>query len=489
MLQSSVGIRGSYYIVSVAGSTTLDGVSSWEVGDWAIFDGSTWQRLNTADSERVKIEAIEALFVDEKEPTGHVDSTQSAISFNSSTRTFSISPVGSHFDIYIQGVKQSISSTLSVTIPNTTGSYFIFINNLGQLNYQATFTPSLLNSVAYTAYIYWNAAINQLVTFGEERHGITMDSATHGYLHTSRGTQLISGAAIGYTTNGSGASNADAQVSISDAQVRDEDILANIRHSSSPSANFEQVLSPVAKIPVYYRSGSAWVRDTATDYPLKQGSVRAQYNLNTNGSWSLVDASANGKFLVSYVFVSTDVNYPVFAILGQDQYASLSDAQARASWSNVSFGDLPAQELKLCHIVIYETSSAFSNAPKAAIRYVSDVRFGVDREVSAVSLNTAHSNLSGLANDDHPQYLLRSDWKIKQGIVSGVSFSGTPKKVSVAFSIAYPNSSYGITITGEDSRAWTIESKTVNGFTINSNANQTITGNVYWLAAPSGETV
>ena len=44
-LTSSVGVAGYYYIVSVAGSTTLNGISSWAVGDWVAFNGSVWQKI------------------------------------------------------------------------------------------------------------------------------------------------------------------------------------------------------------------------------------------------------------------------------------------------------------------------------------------------------------------------------------------------------------------------------------------------------------
>jgi hypothetical protein len=43
-LASGVGTEGHYYIVSVAGLTTLDGWTDWEVGDWVIFNGTTWQK-------------------------------------------------------------------------------------------------------------------------------------------------------------------------------------------------------------------------------------------------------------------------------------------------------------------------------------------------------------------------------------------------------------------------------------------------------------
>jgi hypothetical protein len=44
-LVSGVGTQGFYYRVSTAGATTIDGNSVWEVGDWIIFNGTTWDRL------------------------------------------------------------------------------------------------------------------------------------------------------------------------------------------------------------------------------------------------------------------------------------------------------------------------------------------------------------------------------------------------------------------------------------------------------------
>ncbi len=44
-LASGVGTKGDYYVVSVAGTTNLDGTDFWGVGDWAVFNGSIWQRV------------------------------------------------------------------------------------------------------------------------------------------------------------------------------------------------------------------------------------------------------------------------------------------------------------------------------------------------------------------------------------------------------------------------------------------------------------
>jgi len=44
-LTSSVGAKGDYYVVSVAGSTNLNGISNWGIGDLATFNGAVWQRV------------------------------------------------------------------------------------------------------------------------------------------------------------------------------------------------------------------------------------------------------------------------------------------------------------------------------------------------------------------------------------------------------------------------------------------------------------
>jgi hypothetical protein len=44
-LASSVGTDGYFYVVSVAGTTTLDGLNNWAVGDWVVFNGTAWNKV------------------------------------------------------------------------------------------------------------------------------------------------------------------------------------------------------------------------------------------------------------------------------------------------------------------------------------------------------------------------------------------------------------------------------------------------------------
>jgi hypothetical protein len=49
-LASSTGTNGYYYIVATAGSTNLNGVTDWGVGDWAIYNGTAWQKIDQSET-------------------------------------------------------------------------------------------------------------------------------------------------------------------------------------------------------------------------------------------------------------------------------------------------------------------------------------------------------------------------------------------------------------------------------------------------------
>lgn len=49
-LTSSVGTKGYYYVVNVAGTTNLNGITDWQVGDWAVYNGSAWQKIDNTDA-------------------------------------------------------------------------------------------------------------------------------------------------------------------------------------------------------------------------------------------------------------------------------------------------------------------------------------------------------------------------------------------------------------------------------------------------------
>lgn len=48
-LASGTGTHGHYYLVDTAGTTTLDGISDWKVGDWVVFVDEAWVKIDNTD--------------------------------------------------------------------------------------------------------------------------------------------------------------------------------------------------------------------------------------------------------------------------------------------------------------------------------------------------------------------------------------------------------------------------------------------------------
>ena len=82
-LQSSVGVKGEYYVVNVPGNTNLNGITSWNLGDWAIFDGAEWSKVDNTDAV-VSVNGY----------TGAVVLTYSDVGAPPDTRTLTINGTG-----------------------------------------------------------------------------------------------------------------------------------------------------------------------------------------------------------------------------------------------------------------------------------------------------------------------------------------------------------------------------------------------------------
>lgn len=350
------------------------------------YDGSNW--INTT--------------LPSNEPTGFEDRSESTISL--SGRIFSIAPTGTNFEVWCSGKRYVKTSSESVTIPDSSGLHYIYYNSSGTLASKTTFFD--LENDAPVAYIYWNQGNNTHHFFADERHGITMDWATHEYLHRTRGAAIASG--FGITTNltKDGTANICAQVSIANGVFFDEDLEISITHSANPTANtWEQKIQSPGYFPVFYRSGSAWVKDVATQYPMKYTSTqRTQYNLNTSGTWSTTQIS-NNRWGVTWIVATNNLNEPIIAILGQTEYNSTNTAET-ATWEDLDLTGFPIYEFRPLHKLIYYTSNTYSNAPKTVIESVWDYR-SISSTAGAVPSTPVsdHGSMIGLGDDDHTQYL------------------------------------------------------------------------------------
>ena len=336
------------------------------------------------------------------EPMGFVARTDSTISFNNSTRTFTLAPVSTPFEVWTKGVKRTIATSTSVTIPNTTGLYYICYQPDGTLIQQTSFFD--LQNQTPVAYIYWNANTSSAPFVADERHGVVLDWQTHEYLHRTRGAVIASGfAASNYVVGGNGSLDSHLQLDLDGGTFYDEDLKVQIVHSNTPTNIWEQDLQGPAKIPMFYLNGSgAWTIDAPTDFPVKQGVDRPQYNLNTAGTWTTEDVGEN-KYGVTFILATNNIQYPIIGIIGQNAKDTLGDAEA-LSFADLVLTGFPVVEFRPLYKLVYKCSTAISNTPSATLSSIWDLR-----SISSVSttayIASDHGALSGLSDDDHTQYV------------------------------------------------------------------------------------
>jgi hypothetical protein len=131
-LASSVGTNGEFYIVSVAGGTNLNGITNWGIGDWAIFNGTAWQRVEGgADGNFNDVTVAGTLGV-----TGEITANGGIALGDSDKATFGASDDlqiyhdGANSFIYEGGTGSLKIQAVNLNLQSTTGeSYIDAVNN------------------------------------------------------------------------------------------------------------------------------------------------------------------------------------------------------------------------------------------------------------------------------------------------------------------------------------------------------------------------
>lgn len=362
------------------------------------------------------LEYVSSVFTDTQEPSGFVNRTDSAISFDDGTMTLTIS--GSSFRYYILGEQFDKTGAESVEITDVEGMHYVYYDG-ATLTHTTTFSYDLLYNKAYVAAIYWDAANNTAIYIGDERHGITMDGQTHAYLHAAFGTQFIDG--LGLTdvvADGDGTSNAHAQVGVATGHIRDEDLLFTLAAATAP-----------ASIPVFYKEGAGgvWRMSTATAYPAKSfvgGSSLLAWNEWTGSTWQQNEV-ADGGFVLSHIFATNDADSPFIVVQGQAEYGSVTTAREGANneINALVLAGLPFAEFVPIGTLIYEVDSTYTNALLARVRTSDAGETYVDWRYSGYSPNPQsvadHANLTGRDTvNAHPAAAISVDYTTFSGILS-----------------------------------------------------------------------
>lgn len=353
---------------------------TYEKGLYAYYD-SEWVRYGNIDTDLAGRSPLH----------GTEDITQSTLSYNEITRTVTITPTGTSFNIWSRGVKYEISTTIEWQHSDVTGEYFFYFNASGQ--------PVISQSVwnLYTdipiCFVYYNATISKGVAL-EERHSAWRDPAIHERMHIIDGTQASpSGFAIADYLLNNNTNNSSINFSISSGDIYDEDL----KSASSQ-------LNAGGPYQYLYRSGSAgnWVWTTGNSTPFISGATYVQKNDIIATNWTLTEI-LNNSFMNFYVMVIPTINYSkIFIVPGQYSYTSQSGAEAE-SVTSLSWGTMPFAEIApLYKITVGVKSSYAGTTGNCRILGIERLK-GSRSSLLLAQASATHNSLSGRSSvDSHP---------------------------------------------------------------------------------------
>lgn len=345
---------------------------------------------NDYDSEEVQAGLEEIDFRRETlEAIGFNNLADSVITFDEVTREAKIEPTNNLYDYFIFGKRFRKTSADTVIIPDTHGVHILYLDNIGTGQFvsytgpgadkeynQGEATEGSANGLheIKVCVIYWDATNKKAIFTGDARSLLSMPWAlqrrSHFVTRVEYGTSdfIIDDIVDG----GDGSLDSHAQFSFTAGKVFHEDALFNVVDTATPVNQFEQTLSPSAKVSIYYRSGAGntWFKKDANGFPLYDDPGNTIfYNDETAGNWSLVNAP-DDTFVAIYYFASININDPIIGILGH--HAASSPRQA-IDVHMLSPAGLPVPAMGFIKAVIFQTSSTYTNTPKARIFGVSDV--------------------------------------------------------------------------------------------------------------------
>jgi len=299
------------------------------------------------------------------EENGFEDKSESVISVDEATRTFTIAPSGASFVFFSNGKRYEKTAPDTLVWPDAEGSHFIYYDATGTLVSTQTFVDEIITTFAFVSYVYWNATDNEVITFAEERHGNTMDSATHLYNHNTTGARYSSGLQVGsLLPDESGDEDIHAQFSVTSGVYYDEDLKLTAPTEVVGATNIVHL----------YKSGPednfVWRKLPSNGFlvPTNPGGL-AWYNQNNAGTWQLTEVS-NNDFVLAHLFATNDVNNPYFLIMGEETYTTRNNAREGADVElfKITLDGLFTLEYVAVATFILQTSSGYANTVSSRLR-------------------------------------------------------------------------------------------------------------------------
>jgi hypothetical protein len=338
------------------------------------------------------------------------------VSYNSGTRTWTLTPTGASFYVWIQGKRYKFTGAQTVTHANTNGGHFCYFNSSGVLT--TSTTPWDILTTAQVAFVLWHSSDGAVLQL-EERHTATRNAAWHANAHHTVGTQVdltvglptISGYTLSLETT------AGVSWALTAFKVRDEDIDATTGAVLDGGASSYPVL--------YLDALSDWRRVTntfgdGTGVPFATNGTTICYNQAGVGLTACPTAGS-GSYVNVYVIGCTEATSSrrVFLRPGNQTFASLTAAQAVAVSSDMTWpSNSPTEYVPVYRLTYWARSSHSATTHRARLEGV-QVLIG-SRASTVVGSVTSHAALSALS------WTLAGHTAVAAGDIPWFSAAATP---------------------------------------------------------------
>ena len=330
--------------------------------------------------------------------TGFPTTANSALTFASNTVT--IAPTGTSYDTYVKGRKRTISASVNTTV--STGGLYVYFNDSTDTLATASIPDLAKRLVAYS---YYNPSSDiPFIIQGDERHSSARDIPWHRNHHLENGMTVPLGVTPSFTLT----NNADTTIGLSSPFTAYDEDMAHTVTNGTPDGTYKQLINKsypgtLPEYPKLFVDSGNYLRATFAN-GIAQPNTDAvltttlggpiAYNPVVGGVGSIAAVPNNHR--VNYWLIMTNCNkYPVKLVVGRNEWASLSEAQAE------QFSDtyLPMPELYLIAQLIYRCDTGGTPQYYLEAVYRPERTLGTYSSFSAVDHN---STTNRDATDSHP---------------------------------------------------------------------------------------